>query len=217
MKKTALFMFIILLVLLPLSADAQEGDSATQMIAGYLNYEQSSYINLSVVHDEDILDNVVGSYKGINLDISSGSNPYRYIIAPSSSHEPGLKIGTFKLEATNATNYTYELRIYHSKLSTAGGETAVDYDLVVSYIFSGSSQGYNTTITDYCTGTAVLNATDNKSDERIENKQMISITLSGTTGVVLINDAGLYFRLAEPVTVPGQYSSTVYFVLGTLT
>lgn len=177
-----------------------------QSIAGFINYEDSSYAKLDVTPDASISSGSDGQ-KGINLNISDTKNAVRFLIQPSETPltELGLHIGSFGIEATNKK---YELRIYHSVL--ASQTASVDYELGLSYT---SSDGTRTSY--YCLSSSV-DEMDPRTNEqaRVAANKLIKIRLSDFTGVVMIISGGIYFRLSEAVTVPGQYVSNVYFVLG---
>ena len=192
-----LFALIAILFALTSLYAASKAAEASQTIAGFINSSGSDYMKLTVSYDITSTD---GNYYGINLDISDSGNMNRYLIAPSVSHELGLRIGTIDLEATNRN---YKLRIYHEPLILVGSNPAVtiDYELSISYSVNGGE-----TSTAYC-----LSATTNPADN------LINVSLRSGGGVVLIQNAGLYFRLKDPsqVRTAGQYQSVIHIQVGT--
>ena len=77
----------------------------------------------------------------------------------------------------------------------------IDYELSISYSITGGD-----TSTAYC-----LSATTNPPDK------MIDVSLRSSGGVILIQNAGLYFRLKDvsEVRAAGQYQSTISIQVGT--
>lgn len=172
------------------------GPHSSQTIAGFINHTGSDYMKLTVSYDVTSTD---GTYSGINLDLSDSSNSIRYLIAPSAT-ELGLRIGSFDLEATHRH---YIMRIYHSKLiNTENSTQTIDYKLSISYSITG---GVSSSAS--CFSTSSLVSPD----------EMIHVTLSSSSGVILIQNGGFYFRLkdASEVRYKGQYKSTVYIEVGT--
>lgn len=194
--KKIIALIAILFALTSLYA-ATKAAEASQTIAGFINSSGSDYLKLTVTYDVTSTD---GNYYGINLDVNDNGNMNRYLIAPSASHELGLRIGTVDLEATNRN---YKLRIYHEPLILVGSNPAVaiDYELSISYSLNGGEAS-----TAYC-----LSAISNPPDK------LINVSLRSTGGVILIQNAGLYFRLKDPseVRTAGQYQSVIHIQVGT--
>ena len=196
MKKTIGLLIMLLLLLCSLHAAARQAASTVQTIAGFINHTGSDYLSLTVSYDITSTD---GGYFGINMDVSDAGNPNRYLIAPSATHEPGLRIGTMNLETTNQG---YTLRIYHTPLMhTSIQNVSVDYELSLQYVISGGD-----TLRAYCLSASNMGNPDNK----------INVTLNTPGGVVLIQNAGLFFRLADAsqVRTTGQYESVIYIQVG---
>ena len=194
--KKAIGLFALLLILFSLHAAVTQAATESQTIAGFINHVGSDYMLLEVSYDYSHTD---GQYHGINLDVSDTSNPNRYLITPSASHELGLRIGTLNLETTNRD---YTLRIYHTPLRlTTNANTAIDYELSIQYSISGGDS-----LSAYCLSASDTSNPDNK----------INVTLNSSGGVILIQNAGLFFRLkdASQVRTVGQYESIVYIQVG---
>lgn len=217
MKKISAVLSLILIPALILAAaNPSEVQYSSQTIAGYINHLESDYLNLSVSYD---ITSKSGNYKGINIDVSDASNVNRYLITPSASHDPGLRIGTLELETTNRN---YKLRIYHTPLQritnwinnnskppySLDSNTTIDYELSISYTVSGSS-----------TRSAYCRSYTNVISEEVAPNNKIEVSLSGanSSGVILIQNAGLYFRLVDTsqVRTKGQYQSTITVQVGT--
>ena len=194
--KRSTILIAFLLIMASLFAESKAAE-ASQTIAGFINHSGSDYMKLTVTYD---VTSKEGNYYGINLDVSEAGNSSRYLIAPSATHELGLRIGTLNLEATNRN---YNLHIYHEPLILVGSNPSVtiDYELSISYSLTGGD-----TSTAYC-----LSATTNPPDN------LIDVSLRSSGGVILIQNAGLYFRLrdASQVRSAGQYQSTISIQVGT--
>ena len=219
MRRIIAAVFLSIILIPAISAVNSTSAHSSQTIAGFIQHENVSSATFAftpvMIGNSSILsknssytykdeNNRTQKYKGLNLDIADTNNTNQYLITPSATHELGLLIGTFNVETTN-NNYT--LLIYHTKLSS--GANNVDYELGVSYSISGDSRA-----TSYCTAADSANPRSN-SGQLIQNHKMISISLNSMNRVVMINNGGVYFRLAQQVTQEGQYSSTITFYLGT--
>lgn len=199
MKK--LLIFFSILISSSLLFAASLGHSANQTIAGFINHTSSTFMNLDVTYDIKTTD---GNYSGINLDVSDVNNHIRYLIAPSASHEQGLRFGTLTLEATNMN---YKLHIFHTKLYlTQDSSKTIDYELSFSYAITGGESA-----SAYCKSATNLNTDPSNPDN------MINLSLRSSGGVILIQNAGLYFRLIDvsEVRTAGQYLSNIYVQVGT--
>ena len=137
--------------------------------------------------------------KGINLNINDDTNNFRFLIAPTQTPMtiPGLRIGSYSLISSSSD---YRLTISHDKLvKTTDYSIQYDYELCTIYsVQIGSSMVEHTVY-----ATAV--------------PYNIVINFDETHGILMLQDAGLYFRLCTEVHDAGQYESTVSFVLESLT
>ena len=197
MKKAIGMLALLIMILFSLHAETQAA-TTSQTIAGFINHIGSDYMLLEVSYDYSHTDQ---QYHGINLDINDSGNPNRYLIAPSASHELGLRIGSFNLETTNRD---YTLRIYHQPLILVNSNPAVtiDYELSIQYAISGGNP-----LSAYC-----LSATDMANPDK-----KINVSLNSPGGVIIIQNAGFFFRLkdASQVRTAGQYESIIYIQVGT--
>lgn len=219
MRRIIAVLFLALILIPAVSAVNSTSAHSSQTIAGFIQHEDVSSATFEFtpvkIGNSSILsknssytykdeNNHTQHYKGLNLDIADTNNANQYLITPSATHELGLLIGTFNVETTNNS---YVLLIYHTQLSS--GANNVDYELGVSYSISGDNR-----VTSYCLANDSANPLSNSS-QLIQNHKMIGISLNSLNRVVLINNGGVYFRLAQQVTQEGQYSSTITFYLGT--
>ena len=176
------------------------------MIAGFIDTNGKEYLDFSVTTETVAnarIDYGDGNnhqyYYGINLDVNDKDNNIRYLIAPNSTGDLGLKIGSFKLYASHKY---FTLTLSHPSLThTTDNQTTLDYRIGLRFKmlggeimqFSDSAQGQNRNLT-----------IDFSSD----------VFSSDKDGIIVINnsDTGIYFRLAtDPPTKAGQYSSTITF------
>ena len=136
--------------------------------------------------------------KGLNLNINDETNNFRYLIAPTQTPKsvPGLLIANFSLISSSSE---YRLTITHDKLvNTTNHNLVYDYELCTIYsVLKGSSMIQNTV---YCTS---------NPDSSILNFNEIQ-------GILMLQNAGLYFRLCTEVQDAGLYNSTVTLVLESL-
>ena len=136
--------------------------------------------------------------KGLNLNINDETNNFRYLIAPTQTPKsvPGLLIANFSLISSSSD---YRLTITHDKLvNTTNHNLVYDYELCTIYsVLKGSTMIQNTV---YCTSnpdTSVLNFNE-------------------VQGILMLQNAGLYFRLCTEVQDAGLYHSTVTLLLESL-
>ena len=218
MRRIIAVLFLALILIPAVSAVNSTSAHSSQTIAGFIQHEDVSSATFEFtpvkIGNSSILsknssytykdeNNHTQHYKGLNLDIADTNNANQYLITPSATHELGLLIGTFNVETTN-NNYT--LLIYHSLLTS--GSNSVDYEIGVSYSISGDNR-----VTSYCLANDSATPLVDLA-QLVQNHKMISINLNSINRVVLINNGGVYFRLAQQVTQEGQYSSTITFYLG---
>lgn len=187
----------MLLLILSILHAVSQAASTCQTIAGFINHIGSNYMNLAVSNDVVSTDE---NYDGFNLDVSDSNNPNRFLITPSATHELGLRIGTLDLETTNQG---YTMRIYHTPLTLVSDNMSVsiDYELSIQYSISGEES-----LSSYCVSTSDISNPDN----------LIDVTLNSSGGVIIIQNAGLYFRLTNvsQVRTVGQYQSDIYIRVG---
>ena len=196
MKKT-LGLFAMLLLILSILNAVSQAAGTCQTIAGFINHIESKYMKLVVSNDIDSSDE---NYDGFNLDVSDSNNLNRFLITPSATHELGLRIGTLNLETTNQG---YTMRIYHTPLTLVSDSSSasIDYELSIQYSISGEES-----LSSYCVSTSDISNPDN----------LIDVTLNSSGGVIIIQNAGLYFRLTNvsQVRTVGQYQSDIYIRVG---
>lgn len=137
--------------------------------------------------------------KGINLNINDDTNNFRYLIAPTQTPNsvPGLLVGSYSLISSSSD---YKLTITHDKLvKTTDSSIQYDYELCTIYsVLIGSTMVERTA---YSTATP----------------HSIEINFNETHGILMLQNAGLYFRLSTEVHDSGQYQSTVTLILESLT
>ena len=124
-----------------------------------------------------------------------------YLIAPTGTPLTltGLKVGEFTVVASHAG---YKLVVTHGPLVKTGNDpVSYDYELGVSYAIGG------------ITYTKICLATDNPAMADPDHK--ITISLRSGDSVVVIQNAGIYFRMTNGnvITTVGNYASTVTFTL----
>ena len=164
-----------------------EMDNVSQMVVGFVDVDTQLYLEL----DETYYD----ADDGINLDINDSSNKDKFLIAPSASHELGLRIGHFTFIAEEGTSGV--ITISHTHLKNTNNDT-LDYELGISYSISGQTNP----VQAYCTS-SVNSGADGKK---------IDINLSDWVNTIYIKDGGIFFRLVTPPVNSGDYTSTITFV-----
>lgn len=136
--------------------------------------------------------------KGLNLNINDDTNNFRYLIAPTQNPKtvPGLLIANFSLISSSSD---YRLTITHDKLvNTTNNNLVYDYELCTVYSVLRDSTMIQHTV--YCTS---------NPDSSVLNFDEIH-------GILMLQNAGLYFRLCTEVQDAGLYNSTVTLVLESL-
>ncbi len=176
-----------------------------QTISGFI--DDISYLYVSPFTFDYI--GTVG-YAGINLDYEDTTASYRNLVKPSSTPLSmlGVQIGSFSVLVTYTQSTTIsgaKLTITHEKLiHTTNPSAQLEYELGVLYAISnGTTTGTETSA--ICLSTE---ATGN-------NPKKIEITLSQQSKIAAIQNAYLYFRLAngQKASVTGQYESVVTFTM----
>ena len=136
--------------------------------------------------------------KGLNLNINDETNNFRYLIAPTQTPKsvPGLLIANFSLISSSSD---YRLTISHDKLVNSSNNSIVyDYELCIIYsVLRGSTMVQNTV---YCTS----------------NPDNSVLNFNEVHGILMLQNAGLYFRLCTEVQDAGLYNSTVTLVMESL-
>jgi len=136
--------------------------------------------------------------KGLNLDINDDTNNFRYLIAPTQTPRtvPGLLIANFSLISSSSN---YRLTINHDKLVNDDDHSIMyDYELCTIYsVLKGSSMIQHVV---YCTS----------------NPDSAVLSFDEINGILMLQDAGLYFRLCTEVQDAGLYHSVVTLVLESL-
>lgn len=136
--------------------------------------------------------------KGLNLNINDDTNNFRYLIAPTQTPKsvPGLLIANFSLISSSSE---YRLTITHDKLvNTTNHNLVYDYELCTIYsVLKGSTMIQHTI---YCTS----------------NPDSSVLNFNEVQGILMLQNAGLYFRLCTEVQDAGLYNSTVTLLLESL-
>ena len=190
MRKTVAILLVLLLSLPLFSLTKKD---SKQDIYGFID----EFVDIQV---SDFLYNSSNGNKGIDFNIEKETN-YRYLIAPTVTplSVTGLKVGTFSVLASHPG---YTLVVTHDKLTQAADPSVkYDYELGVSYSIGGA------------TYTRICLATNDPANADSDHK--ISISLRSGDSVVMIQDAGIYFRMTNGnvVNSVGNYTSTVTFTL----
>lgn len=159
-----------------------------------------------VAHISEVLElDLTGFYyaginegKGLNLNINDDTNNFRYLISPT--HEPksvpGLLIANFSLISSSSN---YRLTISHDKLVNDDDYSIVyDYELCTVYSVLKNTSMIEHVV--YCTA----------------NPDSCVLSFDEINGILMLQDAGLYFRLCTEVQDAGLYHSTVTLVLESL-
>ncbi len=162
-------------------------DTRNQIVSGYIG------TNVKCTIEEFLYENS-NDGKGINLDINDENNNYRYLIAPTAValSKPGLLVGNFSIISS-----TPDIRLIISPGKLINGSDSsiqYDYELAVSYILESNST--QTSQTQIC-----------------KSGSSLTIDFRNAGGVVIANDAGIYFRLCSEITAEGLYASTISFQL----
>lgn len=206
MRKLIIALMILTILSCSFAAAEDLRDSANQRITGYVDP------NISLTAENIVYYDVNNEY-GINLDVLDSSNSVSNLISPTAiplTHS-GLKVGVFSV-VSSVTNY--KVVITHGPLvrqtSAQDLTTAyIDYELGVIYTTDGVNYSE-----EIC-----LSAPDVNLPDRPGMSKKIEIPLQISSGVVMIQDAGIYFRLtnSSPVSVPGNYLSDITFNVESIT
>ena len=191
MKKTILILIMLLTLLMSLFA-WKELDFTTNShnIIGHI----SGVFELSV---SNFYYAGANGGKGLNLDINDEMNNNRFLIAPTQLPKsvPGLLIGTFSLISSSPE---YKLTISHDKLANdLNSSIKYDYELCAYYSVLKDS-------------TVITHQTYCVSDESAV------INFNDINGILMLQNAGLYFRLCTEVVDEGTYTSLITLVLESL-
>jgi len=185
MRRFILFSILVFSVLFSINADTSP-DTKSQIVSGYIGRWVKCII-------EDVHYGMNGG-NGINLNINDQNNNERYLIAPTqvALTKPGLIIG--RLSIVSSTSQIV-LHITPGVLVNQNNNNITyDYELAVSYILeTEASQSFNTQI---CKSGGTMN-----------------LDFENQSGVVIVDNAGIYFRLCTEVKDAGVYESTVVFSL----
>lgn len=193
-KKLSLLLLALLVGLSFVSAGKL--DDISQAVAGFISTTDFCTLDITNYFDSNVITGTTVNgvfYRGINLDTDSSTNPSndRDLITPyQSSIVMGKKIGAFNFKASH---HGYTLTVTHEKLSSQSG-ASYDYELGISFKLN-----------------------DKTFEQACSSSSSVSFDFSeakyGNDGVLIVNDGGIYFRLIDTVTQPGQYSSTVTFIV----
>ena len=169
-----------------------------------LNYAASNQeivAHINEVFELDLTDfyyTSINEGKGLNLNINDDTNNFRYLIAPTQTPKsvPGLLIANFSLISSSSD---YKLTITHDKLVNITNHNLVyDYELCTIYSVLRDSTMVQHTV--YCTS----------------NPDNSVLNFNEVHGILMLQNAGLYFRLCTEVQDAGLYNSTVTLVLESL-
>lgn len=197
--KRLLIPLMIIISVLPLNAKS-----------GFKTKGQEIYATIDTHYIMQIEEISYNGGNGIDLNIERSGNNQRNLIAPTVQPctLPGLKVGTFSLVSSSSD---YVLEVFHNKLvnTTTGDE--FDYELALSYVLSGNNY------TKICLGTDATQ--DQILSDSIVNPTIPRITMDLRSGdsIVVIQGAGVFFRMREVVNIEGTYLSTVTFLLESVT
>ena len=228
MKKLLVFLLMAVLLLFSCFSAVQDNKAAGHRISGYINasYQEEGSnevtieptVHLDIVSKTDILSAVDGQYYGINLDYTDDSNPYRFLIAPTTTalSTPGLEIGTLSAFLTLSQGHSAVLTVVHDRLRNSNSDysnVTVDYELSLVYSINMGSGEDAISGSRFCLGLDHLTTPLSQIDSN--RKMIVDIPYAS---VISIHDAGIYFRMNKDssVFVPGQYSSSVVFELSVL-
>ena len=195
--KRLVVIIAILIILIPTTFAATTWKeytnlSSSQNIVGYVD-------NVLELNVSPFIYDGANNSRGLNLDVNADTN-YKYQIAPTTVPKsvPGLLIGTFSILSSSSN---YKLTITPEKLKKEGdNNTTFDYEICAYY----SLQVGKTSVTShevYCDSTepAVINFAEENGNR-----------------VLVLQNAGLYFRLISEVNSRGDYSATITFTLESL-
>lgn len=195
--KKLLIIVLILIMTFPAFASSKSGSKTKgQDLYGTIGDKQTMEVEGYVFNNG----------AGIDLNIERASNNHRNLIAPTAQPctLPGLRVGSFSL-VSSSSNYTLE--VFHDKLINQTTNDEFDYELALSYVLN------NNTYTKICLGTAANVNTAAVLADTSDAIPKISIDLRSGDSLVVIQSAGIFFRLREVVNVEGTYESTVTFLL----
>lgn len=136
--------------------------------------------------------------KGLNLNINDDTNNFRYLIAPTQTSKsvPGLLIANFSLISSSSN---YQLTISHDKLIN-DDDNSIKYDYELCTIYKVLKDVSMVERTEYC----------------VANPDNMVLSFNDIQGVLMLQNAGLYFRLCTEVQDAGLYHSTVTLILESL-
>ena len=136
--------------------------------------------------------------KGLNLNINDDTNNFRYLIAPTQTPQsiPGLLIANFSLISSSSD---YQLTISHNNLIN-DNNSSIQYDYELCTIYSVLRGNSMVERTVYCNS----------------NPDCSVLSFNDVTGILMLQDAGLYFRLCTEVQDAGTYHSTITLFLESL-
>lgn len=136
--------------------------------------------------------------KGLNLNINDDTNNFRYLIAPTQTPKsvPGLLIANFSLVSSSSN---YQLTITHDELVNNDNDSIrYDYELCTIYTVLKDTSMIERTV--YC----------------VANPDSSILSFNDIQGILMLQNAGLYFRLCTEVQDAGLYNSTVTLILESL-
>lgn len=204
MKK--LILVFLLFLSSSLSLFAAKVDEISQPIAGFI--KSADFCSLEITNFFTTGDSISPgpevngvTYRGINLDTgASNTSNDKNLIKPSETLAMGKRIGTFNLKASK---HDYTLIITHDKLKKQNG-TSYEYQLGISFSINGREEMYACCSVG-STGSAELGRSGDVTINFSQSKY--------GDGVLIVQDAGIFFRLVDTVNDPGQYTSTVTFIV----
>ncbi len=185
MKKV---LFIAILLLSVLSAGtALTYDSKAQLVSGYIGTRVRCNI-------EEFMYTDLNGGRGINLNINDPNNNHRYVIAPTQVEltTPGLMVGRFSIVSSESD---IKIIVMPGMLTNVQNPNIqYEYEVSVSY---------------------KLENTASQEDHTVMCKSGSSMVLDfqNPSGVVIVNNAGIYFRLRKEISDRGDYTSNVLFQL----
>ena len=136
--------------------------------------------------------------KGLNLNINDDTNNFRYLIAPTQTPKsvPGLLIANFSLISSSSN---YQLTITHDELvNNDNNSIRYDYELCTIYTVLKDASMVERTV--YC----------------VSSPDSSVLSFNDIQGILMLQNAGLYFRLCTEVQNAGLYHSTVTLLLESL-
>ena len=167
----------------------------------YASSNQSIIAHINGILDLEVTDFYYTSSndgKGINLNINDENNNFRYLLAPTNIPQsvPGLLIANFSLISSSSN---YQLTLSHSKLVNNNDNT-IKYDYELCTIYSVQKGNQTIERTAYC----------------VASPDSMVLNFNEIHGILMLQNAGLYLRLCEEITDPGEYSSTITLFLESL-